>query len=197
MFEKEAEAKYKEHLADPNYYESSEEESYLHGFKDGAEFGYNKAKEELKDAHKESVETQNKFIIQLLKELEEERKLNAEIKARFVKRNTCTECIMFTENICKGKRCEELIDVVSLVNNSDLKRKIEELEQENAELKSGCGMCYRKDKELLTKAKEIILKLYNAGRDVLMCRAEEKVYDNLDEAINNRSIEQFLKEVEK
>ena len=31
-----------------------------------------------------------------------------------------------------------------------------ELEKENAELKSGCGMCYRKDKEQLTKAKEII-----------------------------------------
>lgn len=30
------------------------------------------------------------------------------------------------------------------------------LEKENAELKSGCGMCYRKDKENLTKAKEII-----------------------------------------
>ena len=49
MFEKEAEERYKEHLADPNYYESSEEESYLHGFQEGAEFGYNKAKEEAKD----------------------------------------------------------------------------------------------------------------------------------------------------
>lgn len=49
----------------------------------------------------------------------------------------------------------------------------------------------------LTKAKDIILKLYNAGRDVLMCRAEEKAYDNLDNAINDKSIEQFLKEIEK
>lgn len=48
--------------------------------------------------------------------------------------------------------------------------------------------------ERLTKAKKIILKLYNAGRDVLMCRAEEKAYDNLSMAINDRSIEQFLKE---
>ena len=46
MFEKEAEEKYKEHLADPNYYESSEEESYLHGFQEGAEYGYNKKCEE-------------------------------------------------------------------------------------------------------------------------------------------------------
>ena len=34
---KEAEEKYKEHLADANYYESSEEESYLTGYQDGAE----------------------------------------------------------------------------------------------------------------------------------------------------------------
>jgi hypothetical protein len=49
----------------------------------------------------------------------------------------------------------------------------------------------------LTKAREIILRLYNAGRDVLMCRAEEKAYDNLSNAINDKSIEQFLSEVEK
>jgi len=35
--EKEAEERYKEHLADPNYYESSEEESYLRGFQEGVE----------------------------------------------------------------------------------------------------------------------------------------------------------------
>jgi hypothetical protein len=45
MFEKDAEERYKQHLADPNYYESSEEESYLRGFREGAEFGYNKANE--------------------------------------------------------------------------------------------------------------------------------------------------------
>lgn len=45
MFEKEAVERYKKHLADPNYYETSEEESYLRGFRDGAEFEYNKANE--------------------------------------------------------------------------------------------------------------------------------------------------------
>lgn len=55
----------------------------------------------------------------------------------------------------------------------------------------GAELGYNKAKR---EAKEIILKLYNAGRDVLMCRAEEKVYNNLEEAINNKSIEQFLKE---
>lgn len=44
----------------------------------------------------------------------------------------------------------------------------------------------------LTEAKEIILKLYNAGRDVLMCRTEEKAYENLSHAINDKEIEQFL-----
>ena len=34
-----------------------------------------------------------------------------------------------------------------------------DLEKENAELKSGCGMCYRKDKEQLTKAKVALRKV--------------------------------------
>lgn len=52
-------------------------------------------------------------------------------------------------------------------------------------------------KSTLEKSKEIILRLYNAGRDVLMCRAEEKAYDNLSNAINDKSIEQFLSEAGK
>ena len=81
--------------------------------------------------------------------------------------------------------------------------------KENAELKEQCSIladcntctsaCKTENIEMkkqLTKAKEIILRLYNAGRDVLMCRAEEKAYDNLSNAINDKSIEQFLSEVE-
>lgn len=65
-------------------------------------------------------------IKDLEKELEAERKLNAEIKARFVKCNTCTEemkdkCLMFSENLCEGERCEELVDLMALIdkNNKD------------------------------------------------------------------------------
>ena len=56
---------------------------------------------------------------------------------------------------------------------------------------------HRSLREQLSKAEEIILKLYNAGRGVLMCRAEEKAYDNLSNAINDKSIELFLEEIEK
>ena len=77
-----------------------------------------------------------------------------------------------------------------------------ELEKENARLKEinthTLSQLNLDNGELiieLTKAKEIILRLYNAGRDVLMCRAEEKAYDNLSNAINDKSIEQFLSEV--
>ena len=49
--------------------------------------------------------------------------------------------------------------------------------------------------ELKKQAKEIILSLYNAGRDVLMCRSEELAYERLDKAINDKRIEQFLEEV--
>ena len=120
--------------------------------------------------------------------------------------------------IARKKRIDELEE-----ENAELKRKVGlsidcEKAQKNGELCLGysededepCERCkncikcecgyyqlgeIRKD-EQLTKAKEIILRLYNAGRDVLMCRAEEKAYDNLSEAISDRSIEQFLDEVE-
>lgn len=38
-------------------------------------------------------------------------------------------------------------------------KRIEELEKEMEELRSGCGMCYSKDKDMLVKAKEIIKEL--------------------------------------
>lgn len=62
--------------------------------------------------------------------------------------------------------------------------------------------CYRlvgqkmKLKDKLREARAIILMLYNAGRDVLMYRNEEKAYTNLDNAINDKSIEQFIEETE-
>lgn len=64
------------------------------------------------------------------KQLKEERELNAEIKARFVKCNTCTDemkdkCLMFSENLCEGERCEELVDLMALVE----KRNTEDKEQ--------------------------------------------------------------------
>lgn len=62
-----------------------------------------------------------------------------------------------------------------------------ELEKENAELKSGCGICYRKDKENLTKAKKIIKALLRLWNDVM---TEETVKALVAEA------EQFLKESE-
>lgn len=65
---------------------------------------------------------------ELEKELEQEKNLNAEIKARFVKCNTCTDemkskCLMFSENLCEGERCEELVDLMALVNKSDFAKR--------------------------------------------------------------------------
>lgn len=62
---------------------------------------------------------------QLKKELENERKLNFEIKARFVRCNTCTsemkdKCLMWSENLCEGERCNELIDIQALMNKDNL-----------------------------------------------------------------------------
>lgn len=69
-------------------------------------------------------------IKDLERELEAERKLNAEIKARFVKCNTCTDemknkCLMFSENLCEGERCEELVDLMALVEKRDAEEKVQ------------------------------------------------------------------------
>jgi hypothetical protein len=72
----------------------------------------------------EVVDAMVQFAEGFEKELEKERKINEEIKARFVKCNTCTDemkskCLMFTENLCEGERCEELVDLMSLVEKKD------------------------------------------------------------------------------
>ncbi len=77
--------------------------------------------------------------------------------------------------------------------NADLKARLNAINVLTPELEKQS----KAKKQQLAKAREIILKLHNAGRDVLMCRAEEKAYDNLSKAISDKSIKQFLKEVEK
>ena len=88
---------------------------------------------------------------------------------------------------------DEYADGVKVFEEADMKQAYlqgrAELEKENAELKSGCGMCYRKDKEQLTKAKEIIKGL--------------KAHLDLSDCVNNdyrlqllKQAEQFLKDQE-
>ena len=69
---------------------------------------------------------------------------------------------------------------------------ITELEKENAELKSGCGMCYRKDKEQLTKAKEIIRECIKHTCDTFCevstcehCLFKLKVKDKAEQFLNS------------
>lgn len=72
----------------------------------------------------EVVDAMVQFAEPFAKELVKERKINEEIKARFVRCNTCTQemkdkCLMFTENLCEGERCEELVDIMSLVEKRE------------------------------------------------------------------------------
>lgn len=85
-------------------------------------------------AHIDGAMSRNTEIQELQNELEKERKLNAEIKARFVKCNTCTDemkdkCLMFSENLCGGERCEELVDLMGLVSKSDCEIKLTEAKE--------------------------------------------------------------------
>lgn len=70
---------------------------------------------------KEAVQNLKEYIKKLERDLEAEKKVNEEIKVRFVRCNTCTDemkekCLMFSENLCEGERCEELVDLMALVN---------------------------------------------------------------------------------
>ena len=108
-----------------------------------------------------------------------------------MKRN-CSTCIC-KEGSCypsttifdKDKTCKSY--------DPDYEGYIADLEKENAELKSGCGMCYRKDKEQLTKAKEIIKMLHSDCYSIAECEDTSLGLweDDLAKA------EQFISEVEK
>ena len=72
------------------------------------------------------ISTARVYIVELERKLEQEQRLNSEIKARFVKCNTCTDemkdkCLMFSENLCEGERCEELVDLMALVDKREEK----------------------------------------------------------------------------
>ena len=54
--------------------------------------------------------------------------------------SSCTDgtkpkCLMYSEFLCEGERCNELVDVVNLVENADANKKIAALEKENEELR--------------------------------------------------------------
>lgn len=110
-------------------------------------------KEQIKNLKKENAE--------LKKENEQEKKLNAEIKARFVKCNTCTDemkskCLMFSENLCEGERCEELVDLMALVSQSDLQKENEQLKQQIEKMKRHCN-CKHRDSEGYCEVKRTYL----------------------------------------
>ena len=132
----------------------------------------NERKEELKDEMKNRISLalkdpilQQGFEI-ICKNLETEQKLNAEIKARFVKCNTCTDemkskCLMFSENLCEGERCEELVDLMALVSKSDLQKENAEAKKLIEELASSLsvvGECGEEECELINKAQKFINK---------------------------------------
>ena len=59
----------------------------------------------------------------LKKELEDGKTRWKYFESRFVKCNTCTpdkkeNCLMFTEGLCEGERCEELIDLEALIDKA-------------------------------------------------------------------------------
>ena len=94
----------------------------------------------------------------------------------------------------KGDYLEDdvLIKEAYLAGAEPREKRIAELEKENAELKSGCGMCYRKDKENLTKAKELLKFWVDDFYDAFN---SSKTYEERHKAIIES--EQFLKENEK
>lgn len=111
-------------------------------------------------------------------------------------KNEIKFAIRYLKEGLKSKRTPPLYEELMKELGFVTKDKALRLAKEIAELKDITVMQSDFAKQL-DKARKIILKLYNAGRDVLMCQAEEKAYDNLSDAINDKSIEQFITEFEK
>lgn len=125
-----------------------------------------------------------------------------------------TLCKLERAYICGRRKSEEqIIDLERKLEQTEKDLadyqfnypKIKDLEKENAELKKEYSdNLSLKDEELMCletefntyklKAKEIILSLYNAGRDILMCGYSEETQKRLDDRINSREIEKLLEE---
>lgn len=72
----------------------------------------------------------------------------------------------------------------------ELEKENAELKAENTELKSGCGMCYRKDKENLTKAKEIIREFVEwATWQGSNCPNFKSIQDKAEQFIKDSEVE--------
>ena len=80
----------------------------------------------------------------------------------------------------------------ALKKNADLKEDNREWEKANDKWR----ILYFTVQDKLNMAREVILNLHNAGRDVLMCRVEEKAYENLSVAISDIRIKQLLEGLE-
>lgn len=81
----------------------------------------------------------------------------------------------------------------------EYENRIAKLEEDNREWEKANDkwrILYFDVQTKLNMAREVILNLYNAGRDVLMCRAEEKAYENLSVAISDIRIKQLLEGLE-
>ena len=139
MFEEEAVERYKQHLADPNYYENSEEESYLRGCEEGAEFGYNNATEDVK--HNLMMKLKDEGIVKPLKDSifrnerlssQEQQELCAWIECAMDFGENLDECSKELEEANKANEYAKII-IKDLLDNSDeyaRQRAIDYLEEE-------------------------------------------------------------------
>ena len=123
---------------------------------------------ELKDVD-EILNLDCHYIDELEKDLEKERRLNEEIKVRFVKCNTCTpemkdKCLMFNENLCEGERCEELVDIMSLLDKRDTDDKISQLEIELKNLNSRNNKLEEDNYNLNSNLNEVTDQLETASK---------------------------------
>lgn len=156
----------------------------------------------------------SKRVTDLEKELEQEKNLNAEIKARFVKCNTCTpdmknKCPMFYENLCEGERCEELVDLMALVEKNDLQTKYEQLGERCNQLLKDKGDLIDENTRLKERLAEvnlngnIVLRELTKAKEILIALLNSFVYDLAENEIDvgkndvKTKAEQFLKEIEK
>ena len=94
-----------------------------------------------------------------------------------------------------GEIMEMDADFVTLLNFVDWYSPTKEVNEKLTKMLRHIGSQTYQNQTKIEEAKEIILNLYNAGRDTLMCLEtdREEVIKRLEKAINDKRIKTFLK----
>ena len=96
-------------------------------------------------------------------------------------KNRCEEYQKLEKELSENKVADN-----EIVNG--LCNQIQDLQKENAEMKSGCGMCYSRDKEKLAQAKDLIKRLCELVDFLNEDNVKEPIIEQAEQFLNGKNI---------